>query len=56
MVGALLGALFLGILNFGLILKGVSANYTFLYLGLAILIAMTVNVYVQRVRVGSGRG
>jgi len=55
-VGALIGALFLGVLNFGLVLKGVNANYEDLYLGLAILIAMTVNVYVQRVRTGSGRG
>jgi simple sugar transport system permease protein len=55
-VGALIGALFLGILTEGLTIKGVSANYDYLYLGLAILIAMTVNVYVQRVRTGSGRG
>jgi simple sugar transport system permease protein len=55
-VGALLGALFLGILNDGLVLKGVNANYLDLYLGIAILIAMTVNVYVNRVRTGSGRG
>jgi simple sugar transport system permease protein len=55
-VGALIGALFLGVLNFGLVLKGVNANYEDLYLGIAILIAMTVNVYVQRVRTGSGRG
>ena len=54
-VGALIGALFLGILNDGLVIKGVSANYLDLYLGIAILIAMTVNVYVQRVRTGSGR-
>jgi simple sugar transport system permease protein len=55
-VGALIGALFLGILNDGLVIKGVNANYLDLYLGIAILIAMTVNVYVQRVRTGSGRG
>jgi simple sugar transport system permease protein len=55
-VGALIGALFLGILNDGLVLKGVNANYVDLYLGIAILIAMVVNVYVQRVRRGSGRG
>jgi simple sugar transport system permease protein len=55
-VGALIGALFLGILNQGLVLKGVSANYEDLYLGLAILIAMLVNVYIARVRKGSGRG
>jgi simple sugar transport system permease protein len=55
-VGALLGAVFLGILHDGLILKGVSANYLDLYLGIAILIAMTVNTIVSRVRTGSGRG
>jgi simple sugar transport system permease protein len=55
-VGALIGALFLGILHDGLIIKGVNANYLDLYLGLAILIAMAINVYVQRVRTGSGRG
>ncbi|HZU40949.1 MAG TPA: ABC transporter permease [Solirubrobacteraceae bacterium] len=54
-VGALIGALFLGILHDGLILKGVSANYLDLYLGIAILIAMAINTYVSRVRVGSGR-
>lgn len=53
-VGAFIGAFFLGLLHFGLVLKGVSANYLNLYLGLAILIAMTVNVYVHRVRRGSG--
>jgi simple sugar transport system permease protein len=55
-VGALLGALFLGVLNFGLVLKSVNANYLDLYLGLAILLAMAFNVYVARVRRGSGRG
>jgi simple sugar transport system permease protein len=52
-VGALIGALFLGILKDGLILQGVNANYLLLYLGLAIILAMTINVYVQRVRRGS---
>jgi simple sugar transport system permease protein len=55
-VGALIGALFIGILQDGLIFKSVSANYVFLYLGLAIIIAMTLNVFVRRVRTGSGRG
>jgi simple sugar transport system permease protein len=55
-VGALIGALFLGVLHDGLIVKGVSADYLDLYLGLAILIAMSVNVYVRRVRTGSGLG
>jgi simple sugar transport system permease protein len=55
-VGALIGALFLGILNEGLILKGVNADYQLFYLGLAIILAMTINVYVQRVRRGSRSG
>jgi simple sugar transport system permease protein len=55
-VGALIGALFLGVLHDGLVLQGVNANYLLFYLGLAIIIAMTVNVYVQRVRTGSGLG
>jgi len=55
-VGAFIGALFLGILHDGLILKGVNADYQLLYLGLAIILAMTVNVYVQRVRRGSRSG
>jgi simple sugar transport system permease protein len=55
-IGALIGALFVGILQDGLIIKGVSANYYFFYLGIAVIIAMSLNVVVQRVRLGSGRG
>lgn len=55
-VGALIGALFLGILKDGLILQGVNANYLLLYTGLAIIVAMTVNVYVKRARQGHGSG
>jgi simple sugar transport system permease protein len=55
-VGALIGALFLGILHDGLILQGVNANYLDLYLGLAIILAMVINTYVARVRKGSGLG
>jgi simple sugar transport system permease protein len=55
-VGALIGALFLGILHDGLVLQGVNANYLALYLGLAIILAMVVNTYVARVRKGSGLG
>jgi simple sugar transport system permease protein len=51
-VGAFIGALFLGILHDGLTLQGVNANYLLFYLGLAIVVAMTVNVYVQRARRG----
>lgn len=55
-VGALIGALFLGILKDGLVLQGVNANYDLLYLGLAVLVAMTVHVYVQRARRGYSHG
>ncbi|HUA76011.1 MAG TPA: ABC transporter permease [Solirubrobacteraceae bacterium] len=56
-VGALIGALFLGVLKDGLILQGVNANYLLFYTGIAIFIAMTANVFVGRVRRGhSGSG
>ena len=55
-VGMLIGAVFLGILYDGLVIKGVSATHEDLYLGIAIIIAMTVNVAVKRVRTGSSRG
>src|SRR5207253_4705165 len=54
-VGALFGALFLGILRDGLVLQGVNADYLDFILGVAILVAMVINVYVGRVRKGSGR-
>jgi simple sugar transport system permease protein len=55
-VGALIGALFLGILKDGLVLQGVNANYLLFYTGLATILAMSVNVYVQRARRGHGSG
>jgi simple sugar transport system permease protein len=56
-VGALIGALFLGVLKDGLILQGVQANYLLFYTGLAVIVAMTANVFVGRVRRGqTGRG
>jgi simple sugar transport system permease protein len=55
-IGAFIGALFLGILKDGLILQGVQANYLLFYTGLAIIVAMTANVYVGRVRRGHGSG
>jgi simple sugar transport system permease protein len=55
-IGALFGALFLGILRDGLTLQGVNADYLDFILGVAILVAMVINVYVGRVRKGSGRG
>ncbi len=55
-IGALFGALFLGVLRDGLTLQGVSADYLDFILGVAILLAMCINVYVGRVRKGSGHG
>jgi simple sugar transport system permease protein len=55
-VGALIGALFLGILKDGLILQGVQANYLLFYTGLAVIVAMAANVYVGRVRRGHTGG
>ena len=53
-IGALIGALFLGVLRDGLTLQGVNADYLDFILGVAILVAMVINVYVARVRKGSG--
>jgi simple sugar transport system permease protein len=55
-VGVFIGALFLGVLKDGLILQGVNADYLLLYTGLAIIVAMTANVFVGRVRRGHGGG
>ena len=55
-VGALIGALFLGILKDGLILQGVQATYLLFYTGLAVIVAMTANVFVGRVRRGQTGG
>jgi simple sugar transport system permease protein len=55
-VGALIGALLLGVLNDGLIIEGVNADYLSFYLGLAIIIAMAANTYVGRVRRGEAGG
>ena len=54
-VGALIGALFLGVLKDGLILQGVQANYLLFYTGLAVVVAMTANVFVGRARRGTIR-
>jgi simple sugar transport system permease protein len=54
-VGALLGAVFIGVLQDGLAVKSVPANYELFWLGIAVIIAMTINRLVRRVRLGSGR-
>jgi len=55
-VGALIGALFLGILEDGLVLQGVNANYKLFYIGLAIVVAASIGVYVTRARRGRSSG
>jgi simple sugar transport system permease protein len=55
-LGALIGALFIGILQDGLALKSVPANYEFLWLGIAVILAMIIYVLVRRIRTRSGRG
>jgi simple sugar transport system permease protein len=55
-IGALFGALFLGVLRDGLTLEGVNADYLDFILGIAILGAMVINIYVGKVRKGSGVG
>ena len=50
MVGALLGALLLGIVFDGFNLTGVSANAFDVVLGIAILVAMLLNVYLAILR------
>jgi simple sugar transport system permease protein len=56
MIGAMVGALFLGILQDGLAITGVNADYLDFWVGAAILFAMVVNIYVGRVRRRSGLG
>jgi simple sugar transport system permease protein len=55
-VGALIGALFLGVLRDGLTLRGVDAEYLDLILGLAILAAMAVSTRVAQVRTRGAHG
>jgi simple sugar transport system permease protein len=49
-IGAFVGAIVLGILRNGFTLQGVDAFTFDLILGLAILVAMTINVYLTRLR------
>ena len=55
-IGAFLGACVLGILRDGFTLQGVSAFTFDLILGIAILVAMIVDIYVTRLRHRGGRG
>ena len=54
-IGAFIGACVLGILRDGFTLQGVSAFTFDLILGLAILAAMILDIYVRRVRTRGGR-
>lgn len=57
MIGALIGAIVLGILEDGFHILGVSAFKYTLVLGIAILVAMILNVQMERMRAqGVGRG
>lgn len=49
-IGAFLGAVVLGILNNGMLLDGVNAYWFYAILGAAILAAMILNVYLNRLR------
>jgi simple sugar transport system permease protein len=53
-IGAFIGTLVLSILRNGFTLQGVSANEINIVLGVAILIAMALNIYVGRFRGGRG--
>jgi simple sugar transport system permease protein len=55
-LGAFIGACVLGILRDGFTLQGVSAFTFDLILGIAILVAMMVDIYVTRLRHRGGRG
>lgn len=54
-VGMFIGALFIGILQDGLVIKSVNASYEDMYIGIAVIIAMVIYVLVRRVRIRSGR-
>ncbi|MGP4014839.1 ABC transporter permease [Saccharopolyspora sp. 5N708] len=49
-IGALFGALLLGLVYDGFNLTGISANGFYVVLGVAILVAMALNVYLARLR------
>ena len=53
-VGALLGALFLGILKDGTVLAGYNPGLQFFIIGASVLGAMVIAVYVSRIRKRSG--
>jgi len=50
-IGALIGAFVVATLNEGLVMVGAQATVSDIYLGLAIIAAMILNVYVDRLRV-----
>ncbi len=47
-VGAALGALIFGMVNIGLVLQGVDADWYFAFVGAMLIIAVFVNRYIQR--------
>jgi simple sugar transport system permease protein len=48
-IGALIGAILIGVLEDGLTLTGVSTNQFFIWVGVVIIIAMALNVQFDRI-------
>jgi simple sugar transport system permease protein len=54
-IGAFIGALFLGVLRDGFTIQGISAFTFNVILGIAIIVSMVLNVRIARVRLGARR-
>ncbi len=52
-IGGFLGALFIGVLRDGFTIEGISAFQLFIYLGVAIILSMILNVWLSRRRRGA---
>ncbi|HEX6194525.1 MAG TPA: ABC transporter permease [Jiangellaceae bacterium] len=52
-IGGFLGALFIGVLRDGFTIEGISSFQLFIYLGVAIIISMVLNVWLSRLRRGA---
>lgn len=52
-IGGFIGALFIGVLQNGFTLEGISSFQVFIYLGVAIILSMVLNVWLSRRRRGA---
>lgn len=52
-IGAFFGALFIGVLRDGFTIQGISSFQLFIYLGIAIILSMILNVWLSRRRRGA---